>query len=1038
MRRMRTSKGFNLVELTIAMAVSAIVIGGVMTTLNLVSKGSAQHELLQARSEIINTIRVQSLNINNLTQSAELTNSLGSTGVVPDYGAVSTLLYPQLLRNCLPNISNTVSAGCDKSKLEEAGKGFLFYLTQNEDADPEKAVAGEDIYYRNTGMRCSSTEAANPTLCPLTARIWFEPFCLNFASQCNKAMSLLIRYSVGMRSDYTGEDSVPTISSEFYVPLQKGVQIRNLLSQADTPLFANGQGIFVIPKYYGYAGQYIEGLRFEVTVSNPEGLTSMRLQGRALTGSEAKLFDDSKIPNELTQKVWEDIPTPSNPNIGVWSIDLTGAGPNQTFNFGTQINVSANSRIPTAFAIGKSKSGVLDRQYHWTLNADGTDYIAPTFKSGFYQFRVLAKDTLGGEIESANYITVRLVSIPEFQYILGNFPLSRDCVNTQTPFSILVGDDEVISYSQVKLNGSVFPTATILGNKGKLDFDFITNQPAGAYPVVVTLKNLFSDVSMETGMIPRVEDTKVINLSDFSVTTNITNTPEKIRYLSTGKVTSTYTTGNCCNANPKTTWSFLSSPDFGNVPLLAENSTNSSTNFQSTMSCSVNGNIRSCSTTITAKGLKDSPNLPSPPNDISTTLDLGGEANNSACQVSTTNPSGDPVGKFIPVVNLPTIRFYLTESLWLHNIPAGPPTASLASSSIKPSTPRVHVRMDFAPAHDVEVYIVDSNNPSTSLCAPITFTADGSTTPIDKFCDLNNTSFSGVLELRRKDNLEATAFNKIAYAGETSCPFIAGCDAQIAGTVHHTICQRNFTDPAKKLITDFPMPPELLVKSNLEMRDSPYGLNSNGTQNAKNDYNSWTTGRIKKLRCYDNWSANVATNAFNLDSNKQDYYDVYRYNNETRLSQSPIPLPLQYRLRTPSAPNLKGIQFQSFTYPINNGSIDYGADNVPFLYMVTQAGDPEKVAWVVPYIGNNAILATGQQPWEDITSSLNCNGLSNNIKLFRVRPNINWNSPNLTIKTINSVVNNSSDDQNDRFSYVFMCDYGRWHPSASSYNNWTD
>lgn len=1037
MIKMRASNGFSLAEVTIAMAVSALVIGGVMATLNLVSKGSAQHELLQARSEIVNNIRVQSLNINNLTQSAELTNSLGSTGVVPDYGAVSTLLYPQLLRNCLPNISNTASAGCDKTNLEEPGKGFFFYLTQNESPDPEQAIAGEDIYYRSTGMRCSSVEAANTTICPLTARVWFEPFCLNFSNQCNKAMSLLIRYSVGMRSDYTGEDTVPTISSDFYVPLQKGVQIRNLLSQADTPLYSNNQGIFVLPKYYGYPGQYVEGLRFEVTISNPEGLTSMRLQGRSLTGPEAKLFDDSKIPNELTQKVWEDIPTPSNPDIGTWSIDLTGAGPNQTFNFGTQSNVGANSRAPTAFTIGKSKSGAPDPQYHWTLNASGTDYVAPTFKSGFYQFRVLAKDTLGGEIESSNYITVRLVSIPEFQYVQGNFSLSRDCVSTKSPFSLLVGDDEVISFSQIKLNGSILPTPTILGNKGQLDFDFLTDQPAAAYPVVVTLKNLFSDVSMETGMIPRVEDTKIINLSDVSVTANVTNSPEKIRYLSTGQVSSSYVTGNCCNAIPKTTWSFLSSPDFGNTPLLAENSTSSSSNFQSTMSCTVTGNIRSCGTTITAKGLKESPNLPSPPNDISAVLDLGGGSSNPACQLSSINPSGDPIGKFIPVVNLPTISFYLTESLWLHNIPAGPPTTSLASSSIKPSTPRVYVRMDFAPAHDVEVYIVDSVNPSNALCNPIIFTADGNPNPIDKFCDLNSTNFSGILELRRKDNLETTAFNKIAYAGETSCPFASGCDAQIAGTVHHTICQRSFTDAAKTLITDFPMPPELLIKSDVEMRNSPYGLNSDGTQHAKNDYNSWTIGRKKQLRCYDNWNNNTTDSLFNLNNNKQDYYDVYKYNNETRLHLSPIPAPLQYKLSNPDSPFPDAIAFHAFNYPINNGSLDYGADNVPFVYIVSQAGDPEKVTWVVPSAGVSARITTGQQPWDDVTSNLNCNGLSNNIKLFRIRPNLNWNTSNLTIKTIGSMLNNNG-DQNDRYSYLFMCDYGRWHPSSSTYNNWSD
>lgn len=1035
---MNKSDGFSLAEVMIAMGVGVIVVGGAMATLNIVNRGFAKQELIQTTNEIVNNIRVQALNTNNLIQSAELTNTLGTTGISSDYGPTSNLLYPQLLRNCLPEVSNTVSSGCDKVTLEEPGKGFLFYLTSNELNDPEKAVAGEDIYYRNNGMRCSSSDAANPLLCPLMARTWFEPFCLNFATSCSKATSLIVRYSVGLRTDYSGEEAIPTLSNEFYVPLQKGVQIKNLLSQTDTPLYSNSKGIFVIPKYYGFPGQYVEGLRFEVTISNPEGLTSMRVQGRSLTGPDSKLYNDSIEPDELLEKKWEDIPTPSNPNAGAWSIDLTGAGPNQTFNFGTQSNVGANSRLPTAFTIGKSKASTLDPKFHWTVNADGSEYIAPEFKSGFYQFRVLTTDSMGGEIESTNYITVRLVSIPEFQYVVGNFSLTRDCVNTVSPYSLFVGDDEVISFSQIKLNGSIVSTPTIIGNKAQLNFDFLTNQTMGNYPVTLTLKNLFSDISMETILIPKVEDTKIIALSDALVSTSITNNPDKIRYLSTGKVSTLYTAGNCCNATPKVTWSFPTAPDFGGVPLLAENSSNSSANFLSTMTCSTTGNLRSCSSTITVKGIKESPNLSSPPHDISTILNLGSESNNSACQLSSTNPSGDPVGKFIPIVNLPTIRFYLTESLWLHNIPAGPATTSLSSTSIKSVTPRVYVRMDFSPSHDVEVHVVDSANPTHSLCPPITFPANGTSNPIDKFCNLNSTNFSGKLELRRKDNLEATAFNKIVYEGESACPFTSGCDAQIAGAIHHTICQRNFTDPNKNLITDFPMTPTLEVMINKEMKDSPYGLNTDESQHAKNDYGVWTVGRKKQLRCYDNWSDNNSTTLkFNPTTNKQDYYDVYKFNNEERLKLSPIPSPLHYKLRTLGSPFTEAIQFKSFNYPINNGAIDYEADNIPFIYMVSQADIPEKVVWAAPGTDISARITTGKQPWEDVTGNLNCNGLSSNIKVFRMRPNINWNTSDLIIKNLGAI-STSREDLNDRFSYLFMCSYGRWHPSSQNYNNWSD
>ena len=1031
--------GFSLPEVMIAAAVSALVIGGVLATLTLVNKGDTHQELLRARDEIINNIRFQSMNLDNLTKSAELTSSLGPVGIIPDYGPTSTLAFPDLLKNCLPNFSNTPSAGCDKKTFEESGKGFLFYLTGNAINDPENAIAGEDVYYRTTGQRCSSTDAANPQFCPLTARAWFEPNCLNFAETCNKAMSLIVRYSVGLRDDYVSEDVVPTLLGEFYVPLEKGVQIRNLLSQTNMPLFSNSKGIFVIPKFYGYTGQYIEGLRFEVTISNPEGLTSMRIQSRSLTGSDAKLYDDTKIPDELLNKSWSDVPTPENSGLGAWSIDLKDAGPNQTFNFGTQSTVASNSRTPVSYSIGKSKGGTPDPVYHWTLNSDSSDYIPPTFKSGFYQFRVLTKDSLGGEIESANYITVRLISIPEFQYVNSNFTITRDCIKTSNSYSIFVADDEAITFSQLKLNNVIMPTSSITGDKGLLNFDFLMNQSAGDYPVVLTLKNRFSDVAMETGTIAKVEDTKSILLTDVLVSSSILNNPEKIRYLSTGTVNLNYSAGNCCNATPKSVWSFLSSPDFGGVPLLAENSTGSSANYTSSMTCSVIDNLRTCSTSIVAKGLKESPPLSSPPYDISAQIDLGGESTNPACQFSSTKPSGDPIGKFIPVVNLPTIRFYLTESLWLHGIPAGPATSALSSTSIKPITPRVYVRIDFSPANNVEVFIVDSANPTNKLCSsPITFIADGGTTPIDKFCDLNSTSFSGTLELRRKDNLEATAFNKIAYEGEPTCPFAAGCDAQIAGTVHHTICQRNFTDPKKKIIDDTPMSAEYLVKANVDMLNSPYGLNNDGSQNIHNDNTVWKNGRKKQLRCYDNWmSGNWAPSTFNPPNNKQDYYDVFKYNNETRLAINPIPAPIQSRLESPTSNSYFSIAFSRFYFPINSGSYDYSADNIPFVYMISQASSHSSVNWSNVDPITNLRTTSGTQAWEDVTNGLNCSGLSNNIKLLRIRPNINWNTSTVTNVSYQAL-ENFNYNLNDRYSYFFMCDYGRWHPSGQSYNTWTD
>jgi len=1039
---LKFKNGFSLIEVSIALAISAIVLGGIITTLSTVQRVNMQYNFIQARNEIVNKIRSQSLNIINLSASADVTNTLGTPGLTPDYGVPNSIGYPDLMKKCMPDMNNSDSFGCDKTTIEEPGRGFLFYLTENAIKDPAKTVAGEDVYYRNTGMRCSSSEAANPDICPLMARVWYEPYCINFVSKCNKAISLAIRYSVGLRPDFKGELSFTDTNGEIYIPLQKGIQIRNLFSQSDSPISPNSKGIFVVQKFYGLPGQTIEGLRFETAITNPTGLISMKIQGRSITGTDAISFDDSTVPLDLLKKTWEDIPTPENPGLGAWSIDLTGATPNQTFNFGTQININNDSRPPTSFLIGKSKTDSPDPDYHWTLNADSTDYIPPAFKSGFYQFRVLAIDSSGNEIESSNYISVRLIATPEFQFINGNFSLLRDCIDSTTTYSLFIADDEKITFNQIKLNSTTVPTPIVVGNKSKLDFNFLINQNSGNYPITLTLKNQFSDVVMETMTVPKLESTQIINLSEVKVGSNITNNPEKIRLTSTGTVDLSYTAGNCCNSTPKATWSFISSPYFGGLPLLAENTTNSSANYLSNMSCLVTGNTRSCSTSITVKGIKEGPNMASPPNDISAILDLGADASNLACQFSPTKPSGDPIGKYVPVVSLPTIRFYLSESLWLHNIPPGTPTQGVLPSALKAATPRVYVRMDFAPLNDVDVYVVDSATPPNVLCGPITFPADGNPGPIDKFCNITNTNFSGKLSLSRKDNNPLTPSNKIMYAGETSCIFSPAfpCDAKFSGTVTHTICQRSFIDSAKSAINDFPMPPQFTVPADVEMKDSPYGLTTSNTQNANNDFWVWKQSRIKKLRCYDNWSKNnVASTTFNDQYNNQDYYSLYQYNTEVLTKLSPQPPPRHFKLENFTSPWPTSIVFKEFYYPVNNGVIDYGADNVPFLYMVSQSGVPEGIRWGTPSSSTTAATSSGIQYWQDVTNLLQCNGSStlSNIKLFRIRPNINWNTPSATIKAI-TAVHSAFSDYNDRYSYLFMCDYGRWHPSSSTYNSWTD
>lgn len=126
-----------MIEIVLAMAVGAIVLGSVVTTIGIVNSGSAQYNVLQGRNEIVNKIRIQSINLRNLVISSELTSNLGQAGLPLDYGPSSSIMFPDLLKKCLPKVTNTSAFGCDKRTMEAPGKGFLFYLATNGDMDPD-------------------------------------------------------------------------------------------------------------------------------------------------------------------------------------------------------------------------------------------------------------------------------------------------------------------------------------------------------------------------------------------------------------------------------------------------------------------------------------------------------------------------------------------------------------------------------------------------------------------------------------------------------------------------------------------------------------------------------------------------------------------------------------------------------------------------------------------------------------------------------------------------------------------------------------
>lgn len=1001
--------GFSLIEAMIAMSVSGIIILGILSTLDLVYSGGAKFNLTQARNEIINTIRTQSISSSNLVASAKITETLGTAGLVPDHGEVSDLKYPSFLKNCIPDLVTSSSFGCDKSVLEEPGRGYLFYLTQNSVLDSEKTVAGEDVYYSNTGARCSSAQAASPDSCPIFARVWFEPFCLNFATSCNKAMSLVVRYAVGIRSDYDGKNknSLATSEGEFYIPLQRGIQIKNLLTQSNFPIYPNSKGIYAIPKYYGTTS-LISGLRFETIVSNPNGLVSMKIQGRSLTGPDAKNYDDSAIPTVLLSKPWQDVLTPDNPGAGAWSIDLAGSVSNQTFNFGTQSSVVPNSRVPTSFMIGSSDPN--DATYRWTQDlTGGTGYVAPTFKSGVYQFRVVAADIMGGQVESSNYITVRLISTPELIFIDGSFDLERDCVNTAQTYSILVADDEELVSSEVKVNNKVVVSKTNAGTTEKLDFSFTKSQASGIYPITITLKNKFSDIQLEKALIPKVVYERIIDLKELPTSTGdgLVSNPSKVVIGKTAVVSLNYTTGTCCTVTPKVNWAYLTSPDFGGVSLLSGAAS-------SNMTCSITDNKRTCVGNNTVTGIKEGPTTDSPPPDIQGILDLGASISNPACKLATV-VDANIFETYIPVISLPNIAFLLSESLWL-DVPPGPPTG--ATASVQSYSPRIAVRMDFAPPVTVKVDVVD--NTTSAVKCTLTFAGSGTTggPPVDQFCDIQK-GYSGKLILKKN----ISSVNLIKSPSDAADPKYV---AKMEGSeLDHAICQIKLTDL---------VPAQYPVPISKPMNDSPYGKNADGTQNVKNDYMHWNAGELKNLKCFDYWSMYKAENSpsFVDTINKQDYYDAYVYNTDTAAGTSLVPKNKYFFYG-----------YGKFLFPNNPPIlIDESVENIPYLYIVMQEGAPNDVIWgdIEKIDGVWVQAFGGPKPWQNIDLRPACGGSGspsymNKIRLYKNKASATG-ALGYQISTINRA---KSSSMTGTFSYNFYCSYGRWHPSGYGYtsDDWT-
>jgi hypothetical protein len=189
----------------------------------------------------------------------------------------------------------------------------------------------------------------------------------------------------------------------------------------------------------------------------------------------------------------------------------------------------------------------------------------------------------------------------------------------------------------------------------------------------------------------------------------------------------------------------------------------------------------------------------------------------------------------------------------------------------------------------------------------------------------------------------------------------------------------------------------------------------------------------KNLRCYDSWAS--VSGVLNDGDNIQDFYKLADYNDKQSIKLSPV-----YKHRsmyTIGAPLL----YAPYIFPANPPLIiDTSAKTIPYLYAVYQPNvgfpaTPSKMVWQYKE-SNSATAQTSAQNWEDVTSQV-CSGNStlSKVKLYRTTMSVQSNSGNIIMKATNGVF---ASTPAGIYSYMFMCSYGRWHPSGKASVNWAN
>ncbi|MCB0342762.1 MAG: prepilin-type N-terminal cleavage/methylation domain-containing protein [Bdellovibrionales bacterium] len=973
-------RGISLLEVMIALGISGVVMMSVMSMTQMMYFNNSKMTLVSARGEILSRIRSIAVDISNMNYSAELTKAMGAQGYAAGGASLQHNQY-EMLANCLPE--QTSSDECDKNTFDVADKGLHFYLTNVPLAggapDPLNYVAGENVYYTSDGARCiEESDINDPIRCPLYADIWYEPYCLNFAGSCFKANSITVRYEVGVREQPSGTagTSIKSLTGEIYIPLQKGITLSTLYTENLAALNNNpASGVYAIEKNIGLPGQMgIKGLRFQVLVGNPSGLENMKLQYRKVVGPAAKGISDDTVPASLQNQPWEDVKDPAT-NTAPWAFSLVGAQANQAFIFGTN-----------TYYFRTSSKAANDSQFMWTVQ--GGNPVAPQFKSGFYQFRVLAKDVLSNNVPSSNMMTVRIYSRPQVLSVGAGAQsgLWRDCQGATTNFSYYVVDDEAVVEDSISLSGATLSTNTPDAETDYLTHAFDRSKIKGNYNVTVKGDNAFTLANRViqpsngglTATMQQVSASTGINLIEVPIWLFMYSSTSQIRMNSTGDVSLYYYTGNCCTTVPNVSWAYPTTP-----------SSHLSGDATSSLNCNISGSYRICTTSVTATGIQDG--SPVDTNNVNATLGLAGAP--AACTTS-----GDmQIGKYIPVVNIPAISFFNEESLWIDIAGNNGPTQPTPAGA-----PVVKLKAEFQPLYDVVVDVVDQSD-GTPLCSNVLFSGCGgvsaacSNKPQYASCTLP-ANFSGQLLIQEN------SVNVKGVAEAVTNDHQASLDP---GGLSHTVCNTNVTTSAN-------FPATKNYSTVYPMLNSPWGYYGNLLQYPENDASHWDNGgsNYKTLRCYDSWTGFNAVSSNNIQDG---LFHVTTYHMQ-------VPNPNPYYHKNSS------ISYEPFFFPYNGSPIpDWSAPNVPELFIVAR-GSGSPVTWAFTN-ENNETSTTAPQAWTDRTGEV-CTGNSalSQVKLWS-SPMMGFDNPTGTMKTTDS----ARMVFNGGWGYAFICTYGRYNPSGRTY-----